>query len=204
MKILIATSNQHKFKELTAILPIKLKNGKMIEYVSLSDFKGLSLPPETGLTLADNAELKAAYAARETGLPAISDDTGLEVAALNGRPGLRTGRYAGSYASAEDNNRKLLGEMENVPEAQREATFRTVACFVSPQGQTMLFEGTLEGSIGVGYRGGNGFGYDPLFIVKGSGKTLAELSAAEKNKISHRAKAFAQLSDFLSSSLRDK
>lgn len=204
MKILIATSNLHKFKELTAILPLKQKNGKAIEYVSLEAFPGLSLPPETGLTLAENAELKAAYAARETGLPAISDDTGLEVDALDGRPGLRTGRFAGSYASAEDNNRKLLGELESVAEKDRTARFRTVACLVTPQGHTVLFEGALEGSIGLGYRGNNGFGYDPLFIVKGLNKTLAELSSAEKNKISHRALAFSQMAKHLTDIVRDK
>lgn len=204
MKILIATSNPHKFEELVAILPQKLKNGKPIEYVSLAEFKGLSLPPETGLTLAENAELKAAYAARETGLPAISDDTGLEVDALNGRPGIRTGRYAGSYASVEDNNRKLLGELEGVEPARRKAVFRTVACLVMPEGRVMLFEGSLAGAIGSGYRGGNGFGYDPLFVVDGRGKTLAELPAEEKNKISHRAQAFKQLADYLVSSVRER
>lgn len=204
MKILIATSNPHKFEELVAILPQKLNNGKPIEYVSLTEFKGLSLPPETGLTLAENAELKAAYAARETGLPAISDDTGLEVDVLNGRPGLRTGRYAGSYASAEDNNRKLLGELEGVEPERRKAVFRTVACLVTPQGRVMLFEGSVPGSIGLGYRGENGFGYDPLFVVEGRGKTLAELPVEEKNKISHRAQAFKQLADYLVSSVRER
>ena len=177
--------------------PAKLKNGTPIEYVSLADFNGLVLPPETGSTLEDNAEIKAVYAARESGLPAVSDDTGLEVKFLHGAPGVHTARYAGEHADADDNNRKLLAALEGQLLPARAASFRTVACLATPQGRVQTFDGTLDGYIGFGYRGENGFGYDPLFLVENTKKTLAELTEKEKNKISHRAKAFKKLADHL-------
>ena len=197
MKILIATGNEHKFKEITDILPRKTKTGEDIEYVSLSGIGGLKLPPETGNTLTENAEKKAAYAARESGLPAISDDTGLEVEFLNGRPGVRTARYAGEHADADDNNRKLLNELEGLFLGKRAACFRTVACLATPSGDMLHFEGSLDGFIGFGYRGTNGFGYDPIFIVAGMRYTLAELTENDNNAISHRGKAFRQLAAYL-------
>ena len=127
MKILIATGNPHKLKELTNMLPAKLKNGTPIEYVSLADFNGLVLPPETGSTLEDNAEIKAVYAARESGLPAVSDDTGLEVKFLHGAPGVHTARYAGEHADADDNNRKLLAALEGQLLPARAASLRTMS-----------------------------------------------------------------------------
>lgn len=197
MKILIATGNEHKFKEITAILPRQTQSGEGVEYVSLSSQEGLILPEETGTTLEENAQLKATYAAKMSGLPAISDDTGLEVEFLNGRPGVHTARYAGENANANDNNRKLLNELESLFLGKRAARFRTVACLATPQGQTYCFEGSLDGFIGFGYRGENGFGYDPLFIVQGTRKTLAEMTDEQKNKISHRAKAFKKLAEHL-------
>lgn len=197
MKILIATGNEHKFKEITEILPRKTKTGEEIEYVSLGHIGGLKLPPENGNTLAENAEIKAVYAAQETGLPAISDDTGLEVEFLDGRPGVHTARYAGEHADADDNNRKLLNELEGLFLGKRAARFRTVACLATPQGKVVSFEGCLDGFIGFGYRGDNGFGYDPLFIVGGTRKTLAELSEKEKNAVSHRGQAFNKLAEHL-------
>ena len=197
MKILIATGNPHKFKELSAILPKKQNSGEKIEYVSLADFKGLNLPPETGSTLEENAAIKAVYAAKQTGLPAVADDTGLEVAPLDGRPGVHTARYAGDHADTDENNRKLLAELDGLLLHQRKATFHTVACLALPTGQHLTFDGRLDGYIGFGYRGENGFGYDPLFIVKDTTQTLAELTDKEKNAISHRAKAFGQLSEKL-------
>lgn len=197
MKVLIATGNPHKFKELTSILPVTVKSGEPIEYVSLLSAGDLTLPLETGDTLEANAELKAVYAAKETGLVCISDDTGLEVDFLKGAPGVYTARYAGENANAEDNNRKLLLALDGQLLPQRTARFRTVACLATPQGQVQTFEGVLEGFIGFGYRGENGFGYDPIFLVDHTQKTLAELSENEKNKISHRAKAFNQLAKYL-------
>lgn len=197
MKILIATGNEHKFKEITDILPHRTKTGEDIEYLSLADIGGLKMPPEVGNTLQENAEAKAVFAAKESGLPAISDDTGLEVEFLNGRPGVRTARYAGEYADSAENNRKLLNELEGLFLGKRAACFRTVASMATPQGNVVSFEGILNGFIGFGYRGENGFGYDPLFIVGGSRKTLAEMTDKEKNAISHRGKAFKKLAEHL-------
>ncbi len=197
MKILIATGNPHKFKELSAILPTTLKNGTPIEYVSLASFKGVSLPEETGDTLEANAEIKARYAAKETGLAALSDDTGLEVDFLNGAPGVYTARYAGEHADADDNNRKLLAALEGQVLPQRKASFRTVACLATPEGRVQTFEGILDGYIGFGYRGEHGFGYDPIFMVENTQKTLAEMTDDEKNKISHRFRAFQKLAEYL-------
>ncbi len=194
MKILIATENLHKLQELKQILPSKSKSGKPLHYVSLKDFDNLHLPAETGKTLEENAAIKALYAAKATGLIAISDDTGLEVDALNGAPGVHTARYAGENASSEDNNRKLLNALGDSLLSQRAARFRTVACLATAQGETCFFEGVLEGHIGFGYRGRNGFGYDPIFMVEDGQKALAELTEAQKNKISHRGKAFKKLS----------
>ncbi|MCQ2410242.1 MAG: RdgB/HAM1 family non-canonical purine NTP pyrophosphatase [Elusimicrobiaceae bacterium] len=193
MKILIATGNPHKLKELLGVLPTKTRRGTPLQYVSLADFSGLHLPPENGQTLEENAALKAVYAARKTGLAAISDDTGLEVDALNGAPGVYTARYAGAQADDDDNNRKLLSALEHKQLPQRTARFRTIACLATPEGQTCTFEGTLEGFIGFGYRGTNGFGYDPIFMVDDGKKALAELTETQKNKISHRGKAFRKL-----------
>lgn len=197
MKILIATGNPHKFRELKNILPAKLKDGTPVQYLSLKDFANLELPPETGSSLEANAEQKAVFAAGETGLTTLSDDTGLEVAALNGAPGVYTARYAGEHAEAEDNNRKLLAELDNKPLNERAARFRTVACLATPHGRVQTFEGRLDGFIGFGYRGENGFGYDPLFLVGNTKKTLAEMTAVQKNNISHRAQAFNQLAKYL-------
>ena len=194
MKILIATGNPHKLKELLQILPAKSAQGTPLEYVSLADFDNLKLPPETGHTLEENAAAKALYAAKQTGLPAVSDDTGLEVDALNGAPGVHTARYAGEHTDDDENNRKLLGALENKLLSQRTARFRTVACLATPQGDVRTFEGILEGYIGFGYRGEHGFGYDPIFLVaEDNMQALAELSEEAKNKISHRAKAFSKL-----------
>ncbi len=203
MKILIATGNPHKFQELIDILPSRLKDGTEIEYLSLQAYPGLSLPPETGTTLEENAEIKAVYAARQSGLPAVSDDTGLEVKFLHGAPGVHTARYAGEHADADDNNRKLLGALEGQLLPERAARFRTIACLATPQGNVQLFDGTLDGYISFGYRGENGFGYDPIFLVGNGKKTLAEMTEPEKNKISHRAKAFKKLAGHLVQ-LKDK
>lgn len=197
MKIVLATENPHKLSELQAILPSALPNGTLLEYVSMKDFL-LTLPPETGSTLAANAQIKAAYVAKETGLMAISDDTGLEVDFLNGAPGVYTARYGGEHGNAAANNKKLLEELKDVPSAQRTARFRTVACLARPDGTCELFEGRVEGKIATEYHGQNGFGYDPIFIVQETGKTFAEMSAPEKNAVSHRGRAFKKLAEYLS------
>ena len=201
MKIVIATQNPHKLTELRAILPTKTRQGVALEYVGLADFKKLCLPPETGHTLEENAAQKALFAAKQTGLIAISDDTGLEVDALNGAPGVFTARYAGPQADDDDNNRKLLSALENKQLAQRTARFRTIACLATPAGETCTFEGILEGHIGFGYRGTNGFGYDPIFMIEDGKRALAELSENQKNTISHRGRAFRKLAEQLNAGL---
>ena len=196
MKIVLATENPHKLSELQAILPSSLPNGTPLEYVSMKDFL-LTLPPETGTTLAANAQIKAAYVAKETGLMAISDDTGLEVDFLNGAPGVYTARYGGEHGNAAANNEKLLRELTGISMDKRTARFRTVACLARPDGTCELFEGRVEGKIATEYHGKNGFGYDPIFIVEETGKTFAEMSAPEKNAVSHRGRAFKKLAEYL-------
>jgi len=198
MKIVLATENPHKLSELQAILPSALPDGTSLEYVSMKDFL-LSLPPETGTTLAANAQIKAAYVAKQTGLMAISDDTGLEVDFLHGAPGVYTARYGGEHGNAAANNEKLLRELKEVTMDKRTARFRTVACLARPDGTCELFEGSVEGKIATQYHGQNGFGYDPIFIVQETGKTFAEMTAQEKNDVSHRGRAFKKLAIFLSS-----
>lgn len=197
MKILVATGNKHKFQEIMNILPHQTKKGENIDYVSLQEIEGLVLPPEDGLTLQANAELKAVYAAQHSGLWAISDDTGLSVDFLNGQPGVYTARYAGPTADTQANNTKLLQELQGLAASERTAHFCTIACLSDPQGKSICFEGILNGRIGCEYSGTNGFGYDPIFVVEGTDKTLAQMTEQEKNKISHRAKAFEKLAEYL-------
>ena len=196
MQILIATGNAHKLSELSRVLPAILPSGEKIEYKSLRDFQ-LTLPEETGTTLQENATLKAAYAAKKSGLMALSDDTGLEVDFLHGAPGVHTARYAGDTCDTKANNEKLLHALDGVPLEQRTARFVTVACLAWPDGKTQLFEGVCPGHIALGYHGTNGFGYDPIFMVDELNKCFAELMADEKNAVSHRGRAFKKVADFL-------
>lgn len=196
MKIVLATHNLHKLKELSAILPPKNTSGE-IEYVGLATLPLIQLPPETGTTLQANAQLKALYAAQKSGLVALSDDTGLEVDYLHGAPGVHTARYAGEACDATANNLKLLHTLQGVPYEKRTARFITVACIAWPDGRTQLFEGICPGHIALEYHGTNGFGYDPIFIVDEVDKCFAELSAPEKNAVSHRGRAFKKVSNFL-------
>ena len=140
---------------------------------------------------------KAVTIARATGMTAVADDTGLEVDALEGRPGPFAARYAGENATYEDNCRKLLQELDGVPSDRRGARFLTVAAIASPEGDVRTVQGVLEGAITEAGRGERGFGYDPIFAVPELGKTLAELTPEEKNRISHRAKAFIQIRQLL-------
>lgn len=187
MKFVLATFNRDKAREMIALLA---KPG--VEIVPLADWPGASAPEEDGATLLENARLKARAALELTGLPAIADDTGLEVDALGGAPGVRAARYAGPAASDEDNVAKLLSRLAAVPPRGRTARFRTtcVACY--PGGREVAADGVLEGAIGTERRGANGFGYDPVFVLP-DGRTLAELSDAEKNRDSHRARALKAL-----------
>ena len=196
MQILIATGNTHKLSELSRVLPAVLPSGEQIEYKGLADFD-ITLPEETGTTLEENAILKATYAAKQSGLLALSDDTGLEVDFLRGAPGVHTARYAGDDCNAKANNEKLLRALSGVPTPKRTAHFRTVACLAWPNGKTELFEGLCTGHIATGYHGTNGFGYDPIFVVDELSKCFAQLSADEKNAVSHRGRAFRKVSKFL-------
>jgi XTP/dITP diphosphohydrolase len=188
MKFVVASMNPDKLRELEVLLA-----SEQFSLVSLRDFPGAEPPEECGATLVENARIKARAAVRLTGLPAIADDTGLEVDALGGQPGLHTSRYAGPGASYADNVVRLLTELRGVPAERRTARFRCacVACF--PDGAEAVGEGLLEGRITEQPRGRDGFGYDPVFELPDLGRTLAELPAREKNQCSHRARAARNL-----------
>lgn len=193
MKVVLATKNRGKAAEIGRIL-----EGTGLEILSLEDFPGVELPPETGKTMRENALLKARVSALATGMPALADDSGLEVDSLGGAPGVYSARYSGEKASDEENYGKLLRELEGVPEGRRTARFRCVIALVGFDDEERLFEGVFEGSITREPRGTGGFGYDPVFLVPEIGKTAAELRPEEKNRISHRGKALEALKIFLS------
>ena len=190
MKVVLATKNPHKLEEILSIL------GE-IPGVEFLTFRDIPLPDveETGGTLEENAILKATSVARETGLPALAEDTGLEVEALGGAPGVRSARFAGENKDYRANNEKLLKLLKGVTD--RRARFRTVAVLALPDGRTWTAEGVLEGRIAETPRGEGGFGYDPLFIPEGETRTLAEMSPEEKNRISHRRKALEAMRSIL-------
>lgn len=190
--VVIATHNKDKLREIRRILgrgPFVVKG--------LDDFPPPYTVRETGKTLEANALLKARKAVQRTGHTALSDDSGLEIAALGGRPGVYSARFAGYGCSYADNNRKVLRLMKGLPRSKRRAVFRCVVALVTPRGKERLFEGRCAGWIVNEAFGGKGFGYDPIFEPRGQGRTFAQLSLAEKNKISHRAKAFQRAGAFL-------
>ncbi len=160
---------------------------------ALSDFPDVPEIEENGRTFVENALKKARYYSKYFGRVALADDSGLEVDRLKGLPGIHSARYAGEKASSQENNEKLLREMEGVPISKRGARFRCVIAVVSPDGRELLAEGSCKGRIGLRERGRRGFGYDPLFILPNYGKTMAELSLEEKNRISHRGKALKKI-----------
>ncbi len=193
MKLVLATGNSGKVRELRALLA-----GRGIEVVPQSDF-GIDSPEETGVTFAENAILKARHAAKLAGLAAVADDSGLEVDALGGRPGVYSARYAGSGAADEDNNRKLLAQLRDVPLGQRTARYRCVVALVrdAADPEPLICEGTWEGRIALAAAGDGGFGYDPLFVVNRGGTTAAQLPAETKNRLSHRGQAMRALAELL-------
>lgn len=189
--IVLASRNKHKIEELRETLaPLG------IELKSSYDFPNLKEVVEDKSTLKGNALKKARYVFRETGLPALSDDTGLEVDALEGRPGVYSARYAGESATYQDNTNKLLDELSGVDMKSRGARFRTVVALVT-ENDFYTFEGICRGTILREERGDKGFGYDPVFCPEGYDKTFAELDAGTKNKISHRGKAIEKLREFI-------
>jgi XTP/dITP diphosphohydrolase len=188
-KLVLATANPHKVGEMREIL-----GGLGIEVLTLADFPPMDEVDETGDTLEANALLKADAVFRHTGLPSLADDTGLEVDALGGRPGVRSARYAGEKASYEENVTKLLNELRLVPDAERSARFRTVMALRLTQDAFILADGVAEGRIIGERRGAAGFGYDPVFVPsEGDGGTFAEMAPEEKNTISHRGKAIVNM-----------
>ncbi|TMK68368.1 MAG: RdgB/HAM1 family non-canonical purine NTP pyrophosphatase [Actinobacteria bacterium] len=188
MRLVVATRNEHKLLELRALLPDH-------ELVPLA--AAVEVPPETGATFAENARVKARAAARATGEPAIADDSGIEAAALGGRPGVRSARFAGEHASDAENLARLLRE---VPLAgDRRVAYVCALAYAEPDGPEELFEGTCSGTLAPEPRGSGGFGYDPAFVpddVPG-GRTMAELDPAEKDAVSHRGRAARMLAEWL-------
>lgn len=188
-KLVFATNNAHKLEEIRAIL------GDKVEVLSLKDIQCDVDIPETADTLEGNAVLKAEYIYRHYGLDCFADDTGLEVEALNGAPGVYSARYAGGEGhDSEANMRKLLAEMEG--KTNRKAQFRTAICLIEG-GVEHLFEGVVKGEIIEEKRGASGFGYDPVFMPEGYTETFAEMGSEEKNRISHRARAVQALCAYL-------
>lgn len=187
MEILLATANRDKAVELGGLM-----RSLGIQLKTLLDFPAVEQIEETGETLQDNALLKAYAGFHLSGLPTIADDTGLEVAALNGQPGVYSSRYAGENATYADNVKKLLRELEAVPPEQRQARFVTVVAYVD-KGLEIVASGEVLGQITQRSYGTSGFGYDPVFRVNETGMTYAEMNLAEKNKMSHRARAFSNL-----------
>ena len=184
--IVLATRNAGKVKEFQQLLknfPVEIKN--------LNDFGALPEVEEDGETFDDNAYKKAAFAAKVLGLPAIADDSGLVVEALGGAPGVKSARYAGENATDQENIQKLLREMEG--KSDRSAAFECVISIAVPSGPALTYEGRCEGKITTEPKGVSGFGYDPVFYSPDYGKTFAELTGEEKNRVSHRGKALAEV-----------
>lgn len=189
MQLVFATHNEHKFKEVKALLPHHL------ELLSLNDIGCKEDIPETADTIEGNAILKANYVKNVYGYDCFADDTGLEVAALNGAPGVYSARYAGPENNAEANMKKLLEKLKGIE--TRDARFKT-AIALTLKGAHTVFLGICEGSITKMPRGSKGFGYDPIFLPKGQSETFAEMSLLQKSEIGHRGKAMRQLIEYLS------
>ena len=192
MKLVLATNNEHKIREIKNIMA-----GLDVEILTAVDFAEFPDPRETGRTLEENAKIKAKETYRVTGIPALADDSGLEVDYLKGQPGVMSSRFAGPGCTFAENNRLLLELLEGVEEKKRAARFRCVAALALSENDIRLFEGTVEGRITADLRGKEGFGYDPVFFFPELGKTFAEITEEEKNKYSHRGWAFRQVAEFI-------
>ena len=188
-KILIATNNPGKFVELKEILPKKIK------YHKPKDFN-LKEPVENGRTFKANAKIKSSFAAKKTGLISISDDSGLEVDALNKRPGVLSARWAGPSKNFNIAIKKIYNLLKKKNKLNSKARFICAISVAFPDGSSFEYQGKIEGSLSFPARGKRGFGYDPIFVAKGYSKTFAQISKIKKNKISHRYKAFIQIKKF--------
>ncbi|HZH21496.1 MAG TPA: RdgB/HAM1 family non-canonical purine NTP pyrophosphatase [Geodermatophilus sp.] len=189
-RLLLATRNPGKLAELQRLLESAVPG---VAVVGLRDVPEYPEAPETGATFAENALLKAREAVRHTGLPAVADDSGLTVDALNGMPGVLSARWSGQHGDDAANTALLLGQLADVPDGRRGAAFVCAAAVVTPDGAERVLERSWRGQVVREGRGSNGFGYDPVFLPDGLERTAAELTAAEKDARSHRGQAFAAL-----------
>jgi XTP/dITP diphosphohydrolase len=195
--LIVATRNKGKIREIREAL-----KGLSLQIYALSDFPDVPEIEEDGKSFVENALKKARYYSKYFGKLTITDDSGLEVECLKGLPGIYSARYAGEGATNQENNQKLLREMEGISLSKRGARFRCVMAMVSPDGREAIAEGSCEGRIGFKEKGRKGFGYDPLFILSEYEKTMAELSIEEKNKMSHRGKALRKLRKIIKTFMR--
>ena len=186
--MIAATRNKGKAREIREAL-----RGLGLRILTLSDFSDVPEIEEDGKSFIENALKKARFYSKYFGKLTIADDSGLEVDRLKGLPGIHSARYSGEKASSQENNRKLLNAVKGVPFSKRGARFKGILAMVSPDGREVIKEGSCRGKIGFKEKGKRGFGYDPLFLLPKYGKTMAELSLEEKNKISHRGKALRKL-----------
>jgi len=195
MDIVLATRNKKKAEEMKRILEDAME--KSFSLFTLDDFPGCPDVEEDGKTFEENAVKKAIFVSKYTGMAAIADDSGIEVDALNGDPGVFSARYAGESADDRANLEKLLNEMKDVPYEKRGARFVCYIAMAFPNGDVKTFFGSVEGKIGIGPKGLKGFGYDPVFYPEGYDRTFSEMSEDEKNAISHRGKALRALQKYL-------
>jgi XTP/dITP diphosphohydrolase len=192
MKIVLATNNKHKIREIKDIL-----SDLRVEILTLDDFPGFPKVEETGKTFQENAILKARAVCQFTNLPSMADDSGLQADALDGAPGVMSARFAGEHCSFQDNNTKLLSLMKDTPVEKRRAEFVCVVALARDLDHVVTVEGKVRGTITFEEMGENGFGYDPVFRLPNLNKTFAQLSLEEKNRISHRARAFGKAKELI-------
>ncbi|GII56340.1 non-canonical purine NTP pyrophosphatase [Planotetraspora thailandica] len=197
-KVVLATRNDGKIVELRRILA---EAGLEVELVGLGEFPHIGDVAETGLTFAENSLLKAHAVAARSGLPAIADDSGLCVDALNGMPGIFSARWSGRHGDDLANLRLLLAQISDVPDGRRQAHFACTAALALPTGDEHVVDGIMRGHVIREPRGTNGFGYDPIFVPDGESRTTAEMEAAEKDAISHRGRAFRALVPLIESAV---
>jgi len=188
LEVVVATQNNGKIREIREVL-----KGLDLRIYGLTDLSNIPEIEEDGNSFTENALKKARFYSKHFGKLTLADDSGLEVDCLKGLPGIYSARYGGEGASSRENNQKLLNEMKEIPFSKRGARFKCVIALVSPDGREAITEGSCKGRIGFKEKGKKGFGYDPLFILIKSMKTMAELSLKEKNKISHRGKALRKI-----------